>query len=566
MPGPLILNGPVGSGQTNDPDDVYAFDNALRKIGAYAPPPEYAAEPQRYPTEPMIHALERFQDNEELKVDRYANPGGPTERAINNKLLDKPRGAGLLHEPADVLSNSVGNGFANEPEDVRNVQRGLGGLGYLPEDPFDRPHGIIDEATTKGVKGFQKDNGLTADGWLAPNGETEKALRKELGELATRSADAWHEFWKRESEATNGRRSSGDDDEGDAIIPARGGLGLGPSIPPPPSGSSASRPAPGGRLGLWPEPLPKDLRNLMPPHLRRETSGSRQRFFTKPGERVPPDSGNQPPNYDPVPRDAEPPRVEDLARWMQEIDRGDPVAKYRYFPRPGQPRQPGEPAPGTIIITPPPGDELAIPLIRSERQDYGRTGSPSTRQATRDLMWTIVDACKDLMPGAQVEHLGGPAKRGPDEGEILTSKLKRDAKKNGIIVVTNAGGSFGDGTVLFRYGGVDVIFQFDTFTARKSDRQPIPREQRQYTQLEYNESDRNSVLARMPKPFKGEEIDREALGEFAFRLCRKVKEAVDRGEMSNDENTRKKQIKQIFEKMIEAAEKQKANAKRSRVR
>ena len=53
----LNLNGGVGRGQENNENDVFATDKALREIGAYTPPPEFAREPQRYTTEPMVDAL-----------------------------------------------------------------------------------------------------------------------------------------------------------------------------------------------------------------------------------------------------------------------------------------------------------------------------------------------------------------------------------------------------------------------------------------------------------------------------------------------------------------------------
>jgi hypothetical protein len=565
MPLLLSLNNPVGSGQTSDPDDVYALDNALRAIDAYDPPPEYAAEPQRYATAPMNEALERFQEKEGLKVDGYANPGGPTERAINNRLLQRPRGAGLLYEPLTQMRDTVGNGFANDWRDVQNVKRGLGALGYLPEDPFDRPHGLIDEPATKAIERFQADNGLTVDGWLAPGGEAEGALARRISALATERLGAWRDYWKREADAQFERGFDDKSGDGDSVIPVRGGL-VESAPSPPPRGSTTPRPGSSGRLGLWPEPIPKDVRDLIPRSMRRppwsEQPGRPRRFLTNPDERLAPEVAPDAPNFEPMPRDSEPLRVEDVTRWMDEIDRGDLVAKYRYFPRLGQTQRPGGPTPGTIIITPPPGDELAIPIIRSERQYYGRTGSPETQEATRDFMWTIVNACKKVLPGVQVQRLGGPNEDpAAKTKEVLTSRLKRDAAKNGIIITTNKGGSFGDGTVLFEYKEVQVFFQFDTFTALRTNREPNLRERSQYARLEYNEGDRNSVLARMPKPFPGEEVDREALSEFAFRLCRKVKDAVDRGEMLKDPNARKKQIKDLFDKMIEAAEKQKARAK-----
>ena len=121
------------------------------------------------------------QERNGLKIDGYALPGGPTEQAINNNLVGKPRGAGLAQGFEIALGDSVGNGFANQPRDVQTVKRALGGLGYLPEDPFDRPSGFVDEATTNAVRGFQNDNRLKTDGWLGPGGETEAALRSAGG-------------------------------------------------------------------------------------------------------------------------------------------------------------------------------------------------------------------------------------------------------------------------------------------------------------------------------------------------------------------------------------------------
>lgn len=191
----LSLNSGVGRGQPNDEDDVASTDNALREIGAYLPPPEYTSEPQRYITAPAVEALEAFQEQNWLKIDGYAKPGGPTERAINNRLLGKPRGAGLLHDFEMTVGDTVGNGFSNQPRDVQTVKRTLGGLGYLPEDPFDRPSGFIDESTTDTLRRFQERNGLRVDGWLAPGGETEDALRHAAERLVQANAPSWRRFW-----------------------------------------------------------------------------------------------------------------------------------------------------------------------------------------------------------------------------------------------------------------------------------------------------------------------------------------------------------------------------------
>ena len=197
----LTLHAPAGNGQVNDPADIAALDASLRRIEAYTPPPEYADEPQRYPTAPLIRALEGFQEQNGLKIDGYANPGGPTERAINNRLLAKPRGAGLLFDQPAPLAGTVGNGFDNRPADVAAVQRLLGAAGDLPEDPFDRPRGFIDENTTRAIESFQRRAGLADDGWLAPNGETERALRAAVADVARANGRDWLAFAERAGRA-----------------------------------------------------------------------------------------------------------------------------------------------------------------------------------------------------------------------------------------------------------------------------------------------------------------------------------------------------------------------------
>ena len=143
----LAISAPVGRGQYNDSDDVLATDNAMREAGIYKPPYPYDSGPARYLHEPMVEAVENLQMENRLKVDGYLNPGGPTERAINNRLLGKPRGAGLLYEPIEPISARVGSGMENRRDDVRAIQRSLGALGLMTEDPFDDPHGFIAQPT-----------------------------------------------------------------------------------------------------------------------------------------------------------------------------------------------------------------------------------------------------------------------------------------------------------------------------------------------------------------------------------------------------------------------------------
>jgi peptidoglycan hydrolase-like protein with peptidoglycan-binding domain len=75
------------------------------------------------------------------------------------------------------LRAPVGNNRQNEEEDVRDVQATLSELGYLNKKYRDEPSGIIDRDTDQGIRRFQQAYGLRQDGWLAPKGETETALR-----------------------------------------------------------------------------------------------------------------------------------------------------------------------------------------------------------------------------------------------------------------------------------------------------------------------------------------------------------------------------------------------------
>ena len=200
-PGLLTISESAGPGQKNDPEDVFATDNAMREAEIYSPGYPYNLGPARYLHEPMVDAIEDFQKRNGLKVDGYLDPGGPTERAINNQLLRKPSGAGLLYEPIAPIDASVGSGMENRREDVRSIQRSLGALGLIPEDPFDDPHGFLDERTNDSLRRFQESNGLRVDGWAEPGGETEQALQDGIADLVRASGREWMAFADRAGRA-----------------------------------------------------------------------------------------------------------------------------------------------------------------------------------------------------------------------------------------------------------------------------------------------------------------------------------------------------------------------------
>lgn len=79
--------------------------------------------------------------------------------------------------PALRLRQPVGNGMANDPDDVMAVQRRLGAQGLYTWDD-DGPSGFIDRDLLAGIRKFQHGKGLAVDGWLAPGGETERNLNR----------------------------------------------------------------------------------------------------------------------------------------------------------------------------------------------------------------------------------------------------------------------------------------------------------------------------------------------------------------------------------------------------
>ncbi len=100
MPALLSLHGGVGPGEANEDDDRLALDNAF----------DFLAEPSRSPFAPTDteSKTERFQEQNGLKIDRIARPGGETERAINNRLTEKPPGAALGFELDGRIGGKIG--------------------------------------------------------------------------------------------------------------------------------------------------------------------------------------------------------------------------------------------------------------------------------------------------------------------------------------------------------------------------------------------------------------------------------------------------------------------------
>jgi len=519
----LSLNRPAGNGQANDPDDIAALDDSLRRIDAYAPPPEYADAPQRYATEPMIDALVKFQEQNGLKIDSIVNPGGPTERAINNRLLMKPRGAGLLYDAPEPLGGTVGNGFANRHADVAAVQRLLGALGHLPEDPFDRPHGFIDESTTEATKAFQREQGLVEDGWLAPGGETERALRDAARDLARAKGRDWLQFAERAGRAQArtletsalvpapelsveefaGSPADDQDDRATEATPAtfdfrgpsyvEGGflrgfrpsggwpIGGGPGAPsrpiaPPPIVPPAPRSADDEEPGKT---------QLIPP---RVPDGP----FRGPDPAKPPLDSKQ---AQPSPYPSESPHKPEQER----------LAPPRIDPR------------EYIEILPNQLDWTAhLPIVVENRQ-----GTPPTKELNRTLGISTLKHGKEIFGETGFRQIGGPVEK-PDIKYGEEFDAFRD--KKGFGLKSNAAASYEDVTYVVDYG--DVRMKVIINTATVEDGKPIAREDRQRAKLVMNVKD-HALIIEVPKPGPGETVDLQAWDRFVEGRLWFVKGLID---------------------------------------
>jgi Putative peptidoglycan binding domain len=82
------------------------------------------------------------------------------------------------------LRDSVGNGRANHPEDLRWVKEALRLMGRY-NGGEDTPY--IDRTLARAIEGYQRDRGLRRDGVLTPGGETECTLCVEISSLLRRA-------------------------------------------------------------------------------------------------------------------------------------------------------------------------------------------------------------------------------------------------------------------------------------------------------------------------------------------------------------------------------------------
>lgn len=475
----LAISAPVGRGQYNDSDDVLATDNAMREAGIYKPPYPYDSGPARYLHEPMVEAVENLQRENGLKVDGYLNPGGPTERAINNRILGKPRGAGLPYEPIEPISARVGSGMENRRDDVRAIQRSLGALGLMTEDPFDDPHGFIDEQTDGALRTFQGRNGLRVDGWAGPGGETERTLHEALAEVVRASGPEWLAFAARAGRAQSGMatlqpdasrppgngfiqtlefRPGGPSDP--AIVPMQGrGLpGIRPIMPPAGNGFEDGVP----KLPAPPFPLPPLLDRLLP---------------------QPDESGVGP----------------KTEGWPFITARPEELHEFKEV----KPRREGENLDWLVIE---------------------RKGNESTRQHNHRIVEAIGEAAATHRCGA--DHTGGSRARKDDH---LNRKPGTEVEETHLGPIK--GGSWADITYTVKHGGRKLFV--NTYDVANRTLQATRREWGNAIRL-LGHAKRGDILLLVPKLRKDQALDIEGFKRLIHNLLDELCEPAPGGEQHTD--------------------------------
>ena len=83
----------------------------------------------------------------------------------------------LFHDLSRLITGTVGNNMNNDEEDVRKTKENFSKIGRYNE-PVE--NGIIDRELDTAIRGFQRDNDLKQDGFMRPDGETERTLQHEI--------------------------------------------------------------------------------------------------------------------------------------------------------------------------------------------------------------------------------------------------------------------------------------------------------------------------------------------------------------------------------------------------
>lgn len=135
---------PIGNREYSDPLDVINTRKNLKRINQYDGETDLG-----FFDKNLDESIRKFQSKEGLKIDGLMNPSGETERALNRNLRGEKNLISSLR-----LRSPVGTRLTNDSGDVKQVQRSLGRLGFIPPSRGFEANGIIDPVTSKGIIDF----------------------------------------------------------------------------------------------------------------------------------------------------------------------------------------------------------------------------------------------------------------------------------------------------------------------------------------------------------------------------------------------------------------------------
>ena len=391
------------------------------------------------------------------------------------------------------------------------AKKTLGGLGLMAEDPFDRPNPFIDAPTTRGLRAFQRAKDLKEDGVTTPGGETERALRGAVNNLAKSFGPEWRAIQKRKAAAEDRVRTA-ETSGGGLPAPAQNTGFQNAAMTKFPRQRTEGRDITalgsliGGAFEAGPvDPSPDLKRDRFPAHPRGSIKGPPHTGHRNPIIPTPPMVGPDPDNA-----------------------RRKPGSTAHTSPPPKMPTKtvlPQRTPPGlrdSILINPDQRDELRIPIWVENRK-----GSPATQELNNRAGAILTKKARKIFPDGKVTHIGG----GAEPEEYIQNRDRSDTKPR-----TTHGSSYPDYTIEIEHRGEKFIIHVDTYTSKRRDKSPVAREDRQFNRLRYNEI-RRTFFLRIPKPQKGRDIAWPKLEKYTELFLKRIKRGIDTGQISGGKRT-----------------------------
>jgi hypothetical protein len=204
--GPYFIDG-FGYREANDEDDLAGLADLLSiegilDEGANRAPPYY--------TEDLKNGVAALQRREGFEpADGDVRRGSAMHAVLNELAAGVLRGAFIHDDDGSALDSPVGDGLTSEPAAVRKATYRLAALGFGPRFPDGREPYFVKPYLTKGLGDFQESRGFRRTQVVAPDDDTDRALRQAIADLKRANDGAFraaHERLSANKEAAEARR------------------------------------------------------------------------------------------------------------------------------------------------------------------------------------------------------------------------------------------------------------------------------------------------------------------------------------------------------------------------